>query len=371
MATASDLEISTFKQCGPLIKFAAQTITDNEKKKALAEVITTVQESLDAHSANGWTPAIASKFWISFNSLCSLISPVNTDTLITSTDQIPSRFWLAPAGAMTTAPQRAAFWYMSLLFVLLIVSATLMFLTSNTTTINDDVKNLVKATDPIADDIVKQISILRDKGLTKDDDFVAPGKAELQKDAEYRTAAGKLASALPTLYANADTLYAKTDSVVYLNWKRFPTCERDKEFSKSSFCYEKGDGGIPTRLNVVQDTVDNYRLLSRRAQPITQRAQDVGSMIRATILPILLGLTGSCAYVVRMLSEQIRSSSYSSTSGIRNLVRVTLGALAGVAIGFGGVLSQSSVSAFALSFLAGYAIEPVFATFDSIANKLK
>ncbi|MHC4045093.1 hypothetical protein [Bradyrhizobium sp. 23AC] len=370
MANASDLEISTLKQCGPLIKFAAQTITDSEKKKALAEVITTVQESVDAQTANGWTPAIAAKFWISFNSLCSLISPVNTDTLITSTDQIPSRFWLAPAGTVTTAPQRAAFWYMSLLFMLLIVSATLMFLTSNTTTINDDVINLVKVTDPIADDVVGQLSVLRSKGLTKEDDFAAPGNAGVQKDAEYRTATDKLASLLPKLYSNADTLYSKTDSVAYLNWKRYPVCGNN-EYSSKSFCYEKGDGGIPTKLSIVQETVDNYRLLSRRAQPITQRAQDVGSMIRATILPILLGLTGSCAYVVRMLSEQIRSSSYSSTSGIRNLVRVTLGALAGVAIGFGGVLSQSSVSAFALSFLAGYAIEPVFATFDSIANKLK
>ena len=34
-------------------------------------------------------------------------------------------------------------------------------------------------------------------------------------------------------------------------------------------------------------------------------------------------------------------------------------------------ITQTTVSAVALSFLASYAIEPVFATFDGIANKLK
>jgi hypothetical protein len=45
--------------------------------------------------------------------------------------------------------------------------------------------------------------------------------------------------------------------------------------------------------------------------------------------------------------------------------------LAGVAIGYGGVVTGTTPTGAALSFIAGYAIEPVFATFDSIAQKFR
>lgn len=53
------------------------------------------------------------------------------------------------------------------------------------------------------------------------------------------------------------------------------------------------------------------------------------------------------------------------------LVRVALGALAGVAIGLGGFAPENGLSAAALAFLAGYAVEPVFATLDAFAAKFR
>jgi uncharacterized membrane protein len=80
---------------------------------------------------------------------------------------------------------------------------------------------------------------------------------------------------------------------------------------------------------------------------------------------------GACAYVIRLISDQIKDSTFSTTAPTRHLVRVALGGLAGVVIGFGGVASAGSLSPSALAFIAGYAVEPVFATFDSIAAKFR
>jgi hypothetical protein len=72
-----------------------------------------------------------------------------------------------------------------------------------------------------------------------------------------------------------------------------------------------------------------------------------------------------------LISEQIKDTTYLPSSPIRHLVRIVLGALAGVAIGYGGVVTGTTPTGAALSFIAGYAIEPVFATFDSIAQKFR
>jgi uncharacterized membrane protein len=86
---------------------------------------------------------------------------------------------------------------------------------------------------------------------------------------------------------------------------------------------------------------------------------------------LFLGIVGASTYVTRLISDQIEQTTFSSTSPVRHLVRVALGALAGVIVGFGWLASGISASPQALAFIAGYAVEPVFATFDSIAEKFR
>ena len=88
-------------------------------------------------------------------------------------------------------------------------------------------------------------------------------------------------------------------------------------------------------------------------------------------MPVLLGILGAAAYVTRLISDQIKETTFSSTSPIRHRVRVALGALAGVVVGFGWIGSSISSSTLALAFVAGYAVEPVFATVDGIAEKFR
>ena len=93
--------------------------------------------------------------------------------------------------------------------------------------------------------------------------------------------------------------------------------------------------------------------------------------VLSAILPILLGTLGACAYVTRLISDQIRNTTFSSTSRDRHLVRVGLGALAGGLVGVGWINIGFSASTLASAFAAGYAVEPVFAAIDGIAEKFR
>ena len=90
------------------------------------------------------------------------------------------------------------------------------------------------------------------------------------------------------------------------------------------------------------------------------------------MLPILLGVIGAVAYIIRSISDQIRTATFSSTSPIRHIMRVALGALAGIVVGlFGELSNQLSLSPLAIAFLAGYGAEAVFSMFDGLIQKIR
>ena len=90
------------------------------------------------------------------------------------------------------------------------------------------------------------------------------------------------------------------------------------------------------------------------------------------ILPMLLGLLGAYSYVLRNLSLDIQNRSFAPGSAIHHVVRLSLGALAGIASGWllkpEDVTSFSSLPSWALAFVAGYSVELVFAAMDRIVG---
>lgn len=133
------------------------------------------------------------------------------------------------------------------------------------------------------------------------------------------------------------------------------------------------DEGDLSRLPVLAhgfDNVQNY-YLERRSVTQAQQYVYVLNSLYTALVPMLLGAIGACTYVLRLMSQQIADTTFSTTSPIRHFVRVALGALAGVAIGLGGFVTNSGLSAAALAFIAGYAVEPVFATLDAFAAKFR
>jgi len=94
--------------------------------------------------------------------------------------------------------------------------------------------------------------------------------------------------------------------------------------------------------------------------------------LNVIVLPMLLGLLGAYSFVLRSISREIRARSFEEHSFLHHLVRLSLGALAGIAVGW--VLKPeqigllSSVPAWVMAFVAGYGIELVFAFLDRIVS---
>ena len=93
------------------------------------------------------------------------------------------------------------------------------------------------------------------------------------------------------------------------------------------------------------------------------------------VLPLFYGLLGSLIFVLRELAREIKLLTYGFDSEIRYRLRITLGALGGLVIGWifrvDDNLPLVSLSPMALAFLMGYNVEVLFAIMDRIIDNLK
>jgi hypothetical protein len=110
---------------------------------------------------------------------------------------------------------------------------------------------------------------------------------------------------------------------------------------------------------------------SARTGKIQAAKTDI-SRLSEIVLPLLLGWLGAHAFVLRKMASDIIQRSFAKASSIHHIVRISLGALAGVASTW--FLTPELVAGdqfkhlppWALAFIAGYGIELVFAFMDRI-----
>jgi hypothetical protein len=90
------------------------------------------------------------------------------------------------------------------------------------------------------------------------------------------------------------------------------------------------------------------------------------------VLPLLYGLLGALAYILRTLSREIQNVTFTRGSEIRYSLRWPLGMLGGVTVGL--FFDPADLSGFAvitplgLAFLAGYGVELLFTGLDRIVG---
>lgn len=103
-----------------------------------------------------------------------------------------------------------------------------------------------------------------------------------------------------------------------------------------------------------------------------EAARTVATRLSDVYLPILLGWLGAHAFILRSMSKAITERSFAVGSAFNHIVRIGLGALAGLASNWlltpqavGGA-QWANLPVWALAFVAGYGIELVFAFMDRI-----
>lgn len=96
------------------------------------------------------------------------------------------------------------------------------------------------------------------------------------------------------------------------------------------------------------------------------------------LLPLLYGMLGAYAFVLRRLADEIKKLLYREEANINYSLRLHLGALSGLAIGWFAVPSSNAtivgfdvLSPLALAFLAGYSVELLFTIMDRLIVKEK
>lgn len=91
------------------------------------------------------------------------------------------------------------------------------------------------------------------------------------------------------------------------------------------------------------------------------------------ILPLFYGLLGAYAFILRTLSKEIASITFSSSSRVQLSLRWPLGMLAGIAVGWffnDETLPKGlePLQPLALAFLAGYGVELLFTGLDKLIH---
>lgn len=108
-------------------------------------------------------------------------------------------------------------------------------------------------------------------------------------------------------------------------------------------------------------------------------AGQVIDVMQKWVLPLLYGALGAAVFVIRTLSVQARDRLFRTEALVSLVLRVFLGMISGLAIGWfwnqspagattPGALTTSTLSPFALAFVAGYGVELFFALLDKIVS---
>ena len=109
---------------------------------------------------------------------------------------------------------------------------------------------------------------------------------------------------------------------------------------------------------------------------IEETAQAVLQSLTLYLLPVLYGLLGAAAYILRRLNESLEQATFTIIAAFRYRLRLALGALLGPTIGLfftpeTKLIPGATLSLVAMAFLAGYSVEVVFALLDSLIDRAR
>ena len=323
------------------------------------DVVSPLVTAWDAADQNQWSAAISIQFWTAYSKLCDLIKPVSMDTVsMVQLAAAPQKGWWGWWTGRSRA-QIHARRYLILLLILVAGAVGFGFIAGTSDKLSEEIDKLIVEGDVLAPQISSQIS-----DVMGDLDSLNTEAGSLMLDLddkriakEARKKIDELRTKLHALYWVSDQLNSKVNAISRIT--RF-----------SSIHYEVGD---LSRLPVLDNGFDNVRNYYKTRRQIREAQQKVTLLnaVYNALVPLLLGAVGAGTYVLRLTSDQIKDSTFASSSPIRHVVRIALGCLAGLIVGLGGFNNELNLSSAALSFLAGYAVEPVFSTLDGIAEKFR
>jgi hypothetical protein len=368
MSEPTEAEKVALGEAGPLLRFASEHVPNLDPRLSLA-----IAEAADANQSQRWTPEISQKFWQAFAELCDLIKPVTMESLAATYRNIEPRGGLKlwRRGQKYSLAERTSGRYLVLLSILLIVAIPIQLYVWVTTNLSKQVDQIMASLTTQTGQLAPIFSQLNSVTATKFTDEQQTQAAKLVADSESLSVAARNAKNSSDLLERVYSLglsggaapATATDSNV--SRADVTTLQPSSSPSATTFDPTAWSRGYTQAINLVQ-------AVTGEASRAEGTANLISGMLLSFFLPILLGAIGAIAFVIRSISDQIRTFTFSSSSPIRHLMRVMLGALMGVVIGlFSGISAQISLPPLALAFLAGYGVEAVFSMFDGLVERFR
>lgn len=321
----------------------AELLMNHAARSGLAiesTVLNAITRTRELFNRGKLRPEEASEFYQNFSALSKATYPVNVRSLKSCTIPRQSRTWLFWRTEETRADQalnRHRRWGFAGLLLLTVVQTYWVigsFLTTNLPILSDDEKQIQQGVEEQARwDLNKAVT----PPLQTDDH-----KSEQAVDAEI-------------LKDEQDILKGRRNTQVWLLDVWTAPGLNAALFFDEAFHTTHGNIGAATAWKT--GIVAKYIL----------------NIMQTYVLPPLYGWLGAMAYVLRRLISEINSGTYHSDSDTSYNLRIYLGVLAGLAIGWfvapankaGGNVLQA-LSPLALAFLAGYSVELLFSAMDRL-----
>jgi hypothetical protein len=152
--------------------------------------------------------------------------------------------------------------------------------------------------------------------------------------------------------------------------------KRYRDAEQRQACTERDDG--EKQRDAVAKRLDGWLPGQQEASAAAAIAAHVASIIGTAALPVLYGILGAGAAVLRSISHRIKASTLSPRDFNLSLQQLALGAVIGACIGLfivqpgeeQALIGPVALSISAISFIAGFGVEAVFQALEALISRI-
>jgi hypothetical protein len=354
-------------------------------------------EARNAVSAKEWSPEIEIAFWSAYNQITNDVKPVTVDSV--------KALYPSHSGIFRLFGRSKARRSVNLYTIIAVVTLTILLFLQAYLVIGNTV-----STD--LDDLMQQDTDLRAAIKEESKRYAEIERLYITIEKDFKENQGGSDEGYsfyssPSWYQNTLDITAKQESLEEELDDLQPTIERSASILNiwtrtfdPAIHVDDMNGPYQDEINAVKEQIRlegdettsndlNKQLADLERQSRDQRTRELVQrtiksaefaltffqFLQTYFLPLLYGLLGATVYILRSLSRDIKTVTYSKHSNTSFILRLALGSLAGLVVGWfifalPGTTILSSISPLAIAFLVGYNIEILFSLMDKMRDSL-
>jgi len=359
------------------------------------ENIETLTLAIEAYGTDKWTQKTEVDFLKALRRMSKALQPASVDSI---------KATISPSGGSSIARRAVltyTFWTIVILLFLISVqiywiigqniTARITTLKSETVKVEAEIKELnnqsgffsvnaqerYEQIDVLLSGLVDKIDVVTDRETPT---MIAESQAQLRNkiSADIERAVAPVFRRIDQLDAERQELLEKSDKLILEVDEKLRVHEEVSEDMIAEYVLLKSWGidwslllGWAPKFMEISDSEQEILYDARSDELSLSSAKLTLKSLSSYILPLLYGLLGAYAYILRSLTKQIQRVTFSADSLVTFRLRWPLGMLAGISVGwfFGPDTLPPGLSALqplAVAFLAGYSVELLFTAMDKL-----